>query len=83
MSYSNKNTKPCDCCGQERPCPTEPGIWEYNENVTMRYGKWVRVTIVAPPEDEREYDDDLHMYHDGDTKPAWWPQHGAAWRKVS
>ena len=39
---------PCNCCGQLRPCPTRPGIWEFCEHVRMvdlGYSQWRRCSI--------------------------------------
>jgi hypothetical protein len=75
------NESPCTCCGQVRPYPTEPGEWEYSELIYMPSGKqfWQRVTIKKPDANDRDGQDGLRVWKDGEM--IWWP-HNAAWRKI-
>lgn len=66
------NEKLCPCCGQIRPYPTEPGIWEYCEYPTTTKQYWNRVEI-------KKTDDGLVIIKDGEE--VWWPDM-AMWRKV-
>ena len=71
----------CHCCGQLRPFPTEPGIWEFNESVTMPNSEmyWVRAEVKHPLPDDRDGPIGLRLWVAG--KMVWWPNK-AAWRKV-
>ena len=73
------NTTLCSCCGQFRPFPTEPGIWEYNEWVTGSQN-WIPVEVKYPESADHDGPDGLRLWIDGHM--AWWPSH-AAWRKIS
>lgn len=68
-----KNMKPCTCCGQLMPYPTEPGKWEFK-----RAGeeKWIKVTIRLPKDGEG-----LLIYKGKSKEPMWWPD-TCEWRQI-
>lgn len=71
------NTGLCHCCGQSRPYPTAPGVWEYCEHPSIYAGdpqRWVKVNIVPGEEG-------LLVIPVGGKEPIWWPNN-AAWRKA-
>lgn len=78
-----KNIKPCSCCGQLRPYPTEPGKWQFSENVAYEsYGykvTWTDVEVKLPLIDDRDGQEGLRLWQHG--KMVWWPSN-CAWRKV-
>ena len=39
------DVKICPCCGQLRPYPTRPGIWEYKQYPSMTSSEWIRCEI--------------------------------------
>jgi len=74
------NMKPCPCCGQMRPYPTEPGEWEYREYSWL---PWEKCKIVRSTGKEHHEvpEGELLFYREGGASPAWWPDH-AEWRKI-
>lgn len=74
MPTYEKNTKPCPCCNQTRPYPTDTGIWEYCEYPVMPASFWVRVTV-------KRTEDGLTITPEGQNEPIWWPSM-ASWRKI-
>jgi hypothetical protein len=74
-----ENVKKCPCCGQLRPVPTEPGEWEFSENIYFDNPTWVRVTIKLPEANDEDGQYGLRIWKDG--KKIWWPC-TSAWRKV-
>ncbi len=75
-----KNIKKCCCCGQLRPYPTEPGEWEYSEDVYFANPTWIRVSVKLPERDDEEGQYGLRLWKDG--KIVWWPTN-SAWRKIN
>lgn len=73
------NVQLCPCCNQPRPCPTEPGEWEYCEAPYFRPQKWVRVSVKKPLPDDREGQEGLRLWCNGEM--IWWPSN-VTWRKV-
>lgn len=70
------NVTLCSCCGQERPFPTEPGIWEFCEDPLFNHD-WVRCII-----ERHEYPEEgMTVTPIGSDEPIWWPK-DAKWRKV-
>jgi hypothetical protein len=61
------NTRPCPCCGQDRLYPTEPGFWEYKDQM-MTYWKQVETAWVYEPS-EAKY---LGIFELDGTQ-IWWP----------
>ena len=75
---SDRDSAECPCCGQERPCPTRAGLWEYSDgHGTGRY--WIRASIVDIS--HLGMDGPLLVVPDGSVHAAWWPSN-CAWRKV-
>lgn len=69
----------CNCCGQQRPYPTEPGKWEYATDPALAdmMGKkliWNPVIVKADEEG-------MTITPVGEDEPIWWPNN-AMWRKV-
>lgn len=85
---TNNNEKPCPCCGQIRPCPTEPGEWEYCEAIFMepQYIHWIRASVRLPLPNDRDGQEGLRLWQmseeSGEMEMVWWPSN-AAWRKLS
>ena len=81
-----KNFRPCPTCGQIRPFPTEPGKWEFHESITLEEScdmPWTPCEVKLPQKGERYFEDGgLRLWVEEHDEPVWWPQRGAAWRKV-
>lgn len=67
------NIKPCECCGQDRPYPLQPGKWRFR-TVSMPEGSWHEVMV-------KHDDEGLTMTYTGEDQPDWWPSY-AQWEKV-
>ena len=65
--------KMCECCGQCRPFPTNPGKWEY-KSTFFSDTHWQQVEILQDKEG-------LIMIPFGEKKPTWWPPN-VEWRKI-
>lgn len=73
------NQKHCTCCGQSQPFPTEPGEWEYTEQVYMDNPYWAKVTVKLPEPDDETGQSGLRLWQNGEM--IWWPNN-CAWRKL-
>jgi len=69
--YKKTHTRPCECCGQSRPYPTEPGRWKYK---IRPEGFWHNVTV-------KEHEEGLTITPDGESEPMWWPSN-AQWEEI-
>lgn len=72
------NTQPCTCCGQERPYPMEPGIWQYRQACLDTDWNTVEIKVVYVEAEKREI---LHIFPEGEAEPIWWPTN-VQWRKL-
>jgi hypothetical protein len=77
--------KNCPVCGQSRPFPTQPGIWEYREYPWLPWSK-AKIVVSTGNEHHNVPVGGLLFYGTGETvdvfetEPCWWPT--AEWRKV-
>lgn len=94
-SFTGKpNTRLCTCCGQERPYPTEAGLWEYK---CYWEEKWHQCEIKVCTGKERDANGMLLndesigqlLYYDetGEPEdlliPRRWPEaNSTMWRKI-
>lgn len=76
---SDINQKPCPCCGQLRPFPTEVGEWEYTPEIYFENPRWFRVTVKLPEPNDRDGQEGLRLWMNGEI--VWWPNN-CTWRKV-
>ena len=80
------NMKPCPCCGQLRPYPTEPGEWEYRQYPWLPWSK-AKIVKSTGKEHHEVPEGELLFYGTGEaadvfeTEPSWWPGY-AEWRKL-
>lgn len=70
----------CPCCGQMRPYPTTPGIWEFTVDPALsealgREPHWTTVEV-------KEHEEGLTITPMRSSEPIWWPNN-AQWRKKS
>jgi hypothetical protein len=87
------NVRLCPCCGQERPFPTEAGLWEF-KHYWEEDDKWKPCEIKVCTEDTIGADDCavgcLLFYckserdeEDNPNIPKWWPDDTRTmWRKL-
>ena len=76
---NGNNKKQCPCCGQLRPFPTEPGEWEYTEEIYFENPRWTTVSVRYPELNDRDGAEGLRLWKDGEM--IWWPS-SCAWRKL-
>lgn len=74
-----KDQRPCPCCGQTRPYPTEPGEWQFCEQPYILPKRWASVTVKLPAADDRDGQEGLRLWQNGEM--IWWPSN-SEWRKV-
>jgi hypothetical protein len=70
--------KNCPVCGQSRPFPTQPGIWEFREHSHLPWTR-CRVVLSTGKEHHDAPEGVLILFIKGNKEPCWWPT--AEWRK--
>jgi len=80
------DVKNCPVCGQLRPFPTKPGLWEYREYSSLPWSK-AKIVLSTGNEHHEVPAGELLFYGTGETtdtfesEPGWWPER-AEWRKI-